>query len=146
MRDSRFLKAIVTMQWLMVVNADTDQMRIGQGLYVSGYDSMGHAQGYGLRKEVYTERMNVGMFENVRFYPVVGISEKFVPGCGPRVAIVGRQISNKRERALLKLCNEVAHSEANRLSYFDGGDYRDTTGDFTRKSWAEIPGVIKTSV
>lgn len=145
-RDSRFLKGIVTMQWLMVVDADTDQMRIGQGLYVSGYDSMGHAQGYGLRKEMYTESMNVGMFDNVRFYPVVGISEKFVPGCGPRVAIVGRQISTKRERALLKLCNEVAHTEANKLSCFDGGDYRDTTGDFTRKPWAEIPGVIKTSV
>ena len=59
---------------------------------------------------------------------------------------MGRQIATKRERALLKLCNEVAHSEANKLSCFDGGDYRDTTGDFTRKPWAEIPGVIKTSV
>lgn len=145
-RDSRFLKGIVTMQWLMVAEIDTDRMRIGQGLYISGYDSMGRPKGYGLRKEVYTESMNVGMFENVRFYPVMGISEKFVPGCGPRVAIVGCHVVNKRERAILKLCNEVAHTEANRLSYFEDGDYRDTTGDFTRKPWADVPGVIKTKI
>lgn len=145
-RDSRFLKGIVTMQWLMVVYVDIDRMRIGQGLYISGYDSMGRPKGYGLRKEAYTETMNVGMFDNVRFYPVMGISEKFVPGCGPRVAIVGCHVVNKRERTILKLCNEVAHTEANRLSCFDGGDYRDTTGDFTRKPLADVPGVIKTRV
>lgn len=143
-RDSRFLKGIVTMQWLMVTEIDTDRMRIGQGLYVSGYDSMGHPQGYGPRKEVYTESMNVGMFDNVRFYPVMGISEKFSLKYGLRTAIVGCQVVNKCERAILKLCNEVAHTEANRLSCFDGGDYRDTTGDFTRKPLANVHGAIKT--
>ena len=145
-RDSRFLKGIVTMQWLMVVEIDTDRMRIGQGLYISGYDSVGRPKGYGLRKEVYTESMNVGMFDNVRFYPVMGISEKFSMRYGLRTAIVGCQVVNKRERILLKFYNEVAHSEANRLSCFDGGDYRDTTGDFTRKPWADFPGVIKTRI
>lgn len=145
-RDSRFLKGIVTMQWLMVVEIDIDRMRIGQGLYISGYDSVGRPKGYGLRKEVYTESMNVGMFDNVRFYPVMGISEKFSMRYGLRTAIVGCQVVNKRERILLKFYNEVAHTEANRLSYFDDGDYRDTTGDFTREPWADVPGVIKTKV
>ena len=140
-RDSRFLKGIVTMQWLMVVEIDTDRMRIGQGLYVSSYDSRGYAKGYGLRKEMYTESMNVGMFDNVRFYPVMGISEKFVPKCGLRTVIVGCHVVTKRERILLKFCNEVAHAEANKLSYFDSGDCRDTTGDFTRKPWEDVPEV-----
>lgn len=98
-RDSRFLKGVVTMQWLMVAEIDTDRMRIGQGLYVSGYDSTGHPQGHEHRKEVYTESMNVGMFDNVRFYPVMGISEKFSLRYGLRTAIVGCQVVTKRERA-----------------------------------------------
>lgn len=135
--QSRFLKGIVTMQWLMVAEVcDVHReaaMHIGKGRYVTGYDRQGNPTGYGYFKELCCETMNLGDFDNVRFYLLRGISLKPTKTRMPLTVLYGQQVVSRKEQWLLKFSNGIAHSEADKISYFKyGEDCRDTTGDFTR--------------
>lgn len=134
--QSRFLKGIVTMQWLMVAEvseAQMEQMHFGKGRYVMGYDKQGNPTGYSYFKELCCEKMNLGDFDHVRFYLLRGISIKPTKTRMPLTVLYGQQVVSRKEAWLLKFSNGIAHSESDKISYYEyGEDCRDTTGDFTR--------------
>lgn len=134
-QQSRFLKGIVTMQWLMVadINPHTTVMQLGVGRYVSEFDQEGYPKGYTYLKELYTEQMNVRDFERVHFYPVRGIRLKPGKSCDTLTAILSPTIATGKERGLLEICNTIAHNDENRFScYTHGEEELEFSGNFTR--------------
>lgn len=112
-RQSRYLKGIVCMGWVMVAEYDDEQpsnvrMRESVGRYVTKFDSMGNAVEHGYFSELCTERLCVYDFLDVQFKPVCGIRQKRSSKFELNTAILASSITSKRERWLLRLSNAIA--------------------------------------
>ncbi|MFW5563418.1 MAG: hypothetical protein ACOCNX_00825 [Prevotella sp.] len=135
---SRFLKGIVTMQWLMVatIDAKDTNFHVGTGRYVGQFDNEGYPLHYNHYKELYTEEMNIADFRDVHFYPVRGLSIKKSKVSGFLTAIVPPAMANNREQRAIRLCNQYAHENENKYTHYkEGEDFIQSTGDFTRVPW-----------
>lgn len=99
--QSRYLKGIVIMQWLMVGIADTDYFTQCKGRYVSKFDNEGNPLEWKYGDEFCRDCYQMKYFDNLHFYPINGMSET------TRLAIIDRYAID-REKMLLQFTNRIA--------------------------------------
>lgn len=115
--DSRMLKGIVTMEWLLVADADKDMFTESMGYYPFKYNYNGDALESKWFDEYCLKRYSLDMFYRMKFYKVNGLDPRF------RLAFVGG-IASRKERKLLLAANSVAKDVyENILGNMEARDY-----------------------
>lgn len=132
-QQSRFLKGITVMDYVMVADVDESKMKVGEGRYATDFDEEGYPKGFAMRKELYTERMTITDFVDVHFYPIYGIRIRGGNKYDRLTVILPPLTATGKERHLLKLYNNFTRNETDKFSYYNHGEEHLTEYlDFTR--------------